>query len=115
MEGLERVGLKVNGARAGSGIGVLMQLATPSLRCSGTAWWTSEAWPWMAADKALGRRFVTRDDDGHSVAHASLFIAKFLRELAWNADQQQTGSDVVREGFNRANAARSRLPASSRR
>jgi len=56
---------------------------------------------WPRTRHALGRGFVTRDDDGHSVAHASLFIAKFGAAGVANAwyPPSYTGSDVVREGF----------------
>ena len=56
---------------------------------------------WPRTKHALGRGFVTRDDDGHTVAHASLFIGKFAAAGMANAwyPQSYTGSDVVREGF----------------
>ena len=56
---------------------------------------------WPRTRHALGRGFVTRDDDGHSVAHASLFIGKFGAAGLANAwyPPSYTGSDVVREGF----------------
>ena len=56
---------------------------------------------WPRTKHALGRGFVTRDDDGHVVAHAALFIGKFGAAGLANAwyPQSYTGSDVVREGF----------------
>ena len=56
---------------------------------------------WPRTKHALSRGFVTRDEDGHRVAHASLFIAKFGAAgvaAAWYP-KSYTGSDVVREGF----------------
>ena len=49
----------------------------------------------------FGRGFVTRADDGHLVAHVSVFVAKFGAAGLANAwyPQSYGGSDVVREGF----------------
>ncbi len=56
---------------------------------------------WPRTKHALGRGFVTRDDDGHRVAHASLFVARFSAAGLANAwyPPSYAGSDVVREGF----------------
>jgi len=56
---------------------------------------------WSRTKHALGRGFITRDDDGHTVAHVSLFVGKFGAAGLANAwyPQSYTGSDIVREGF----------------
>lgn len=56
---------------------------------------------WSRTKHALSRGFVTRDEDGHRVANASLFIAKFGAAglaASWYP-KSYTGADVVREGF----------------
>ena len=56
---------------------------------------------WRRTRHAFGRGFVTRHDDGHMVAHYSIFIARFGAAGLANAwyPQSYTGIDVVREGF----------------
>lgn len=56
---------------------------------------------WLRVEHALARGFVTRADDGRTVAHASVVIAKFSAAGLANAwyPKSYTASDVVREGF----------------
>ena len=55
----------------------------------------------LRTQHALARGFVTRADDGRTVAHASVFIAKFSAAGLANTwyPQSYTANDTVREGF----------------
>lgn len=59
------------------------------------------AGPRRRTQHALSRGFVTRADDGRTVAHASMFIAKFGAAGLANAwyPKSYTAGDAVREGF----------------
>lgn len=56
---------------------------------------------WRRVTHAVRRGFVTRDDGGRTVPHASLFVAKFGAAGLANAwyPKSYTGTDIVREGF----------------
>ena len=56
---------------------------------------------WLRTRHALARGFVTRADDGRTVAHTSLFVAKFGAAALANGwyPKSYTAGDTVREGF----------------
>lgn len=56
---------------------------------------------WPRTKHALARGFVTRDDQGSTVVHSSLFVAKFGAAGLANAwyPKSYTRSDIVREGI----------------
>ena len=69
---------------------------------------------WSRTKHALGRGFVTRDDDGHTVAHASLFIGKFGGGWQTVVSADYTGSRRGPRGMGIGCEAAGLSPASSR-